>query len=736
MGTIPASLDVNVLPGVVGAGGTALDTIGLMLTTSALVPIAPLGSVLSFPDEPSVASYFGAASWQATLASNYFNGFANRTSVPDSMLFAQYPAWDVAAYLRGGTLTQTLAQLTALTGSLTVTMDGYPSAIASINLSGNASLSAIATSLTAAFVEPTEASFTGSMGSTFVATGSGTSLTVASISAGYISAGDSITGTGVPASTKIVSQTSGTAGGAGVYVTNNATTSSGATITGTSANIDVTVVASGTLSAGQTVSGGTVTANTIIVSQVSGATGGVGVYATKIGDVSTQQNVASASLTAKATAPVVTYSSQFGAFVVTSGITGGASTAAYATGTLATALGLTQAAGAVLSQGASATTPAAFMAALTAQSKNWVSFSHDFDPDACFFVGTISGTTLTVDQVFTGALAIGDTISGGTVAANTVITAGSGTSWTVSVSQTVSTPTNMTSWLTGGGHGNTQKLAFAAWNNSVPELYAYVMWDTDVSPTLSAAATGSAGYIVTTGLKYEGTIPLWQPSQLGHSAILMGMIASIDFDQTNGRTNFKFRTQSGVVPAVTDTTVATNLGSGSSNGQNGYNFFAAMATASDSFNYLRNGQISGEFKWIDSFINQVWLNNAMQQALISLLTSVGSIPYNPAGYNMIKTTLSGGATPPVSLPPQSPVASALNFGAIRSNVPLSAAQAQAVNSAAGATIDGVLSTRGWYLQVLPPSATVRANRGSPIVNFWYTDGESVNQITVSSTEIQ
>ncbi len=47
---------------------------------------------------------------------------------------------------------------------------------------------------------------------------------------------------------------------------------------------------------------------------------------------------------------------------------------------------------------------------------------------------SISGTTLTTTA---GTPAIGDLVTGAGVAANTYITAGSGTSWTVSVSQTV-----------------------------------------------------------------------------------------------------------------------------------------------------------------------------------------------------------------------------------------------------------------------------------------------------------
>ena len=52
------------------------------------------------------------------------------------------------------------------------------------------------------------------------------------------------------------------------------------------------------------------------------------------------------------------------------------------------------------------------------------------------FTGAISATTLTVSGV-TGTIAIGQFVYGAGVASGTIITAGSGTSWTVAISQTV-----------------------------------------------------------------------------------------------------------------------------------------------------------------------------------------------------------------------------------------------------------------------------------------------------------
>jgi hypothetical protein len=59
------------------------------------------------------------------------------------------------------------------------------------------------------------------------------------------------------------------------------------------------------------------------------------------------------------------------------------------------------------------------------------------NPATAIFRGSISGTTLTVAAISSGAVAIGQQVFGVGVSKETVITAGSGTSWTVSVSQTV-----------------------------------------------------------------------------------------------------------------------------------------------------------------------------------------------------------------------------------------------------------------------------------------------------------
>lgn len=100
-----------------------------------------------------------------------------------------------------------------------------------------------------AVAAPAGASVTASIGATFTATGTGTSLVVTSVT-GRISIGDKIAGTGVTAGTTIAAQVSGTPGGAGTYTTSAATTANAATVTAFGTVLNVTAVGSGVLEVG------------------------------------------------------------------------------------------------------------------------------------------------------------------------------------------------------------------------------------------------------------------------------------------------------------------------------------------------------------------------------------------------------------------------------------------------------------------------------------------------------
>lgn len=344
------------------------------------------------------------------------------------------------------------------------------------------------------------------------------------------------------------------------------------------------------------------------------------------------------------------------AFVITSPTTGPASTITFASGsgTADTVLRLTEATGAVLSQGAAAATPAAFMSALVQVDSNWATFMTIFDPD---------------------------------------------------------------------GSGNANKQAFADWVATQDDNFAYVCWDTDPTPAAALPATGSLGYILDQNGN-SGTALVWGPDNT-KAAFMCGVAASIDFEERNGRTSFAFRQQEGLIADVTTATAATNLGGNPQTDSrgNGYNFYGAYGAANATFVWLQRGFVTGPFAWLDSYVNQIWLNRSLQIALLNYFRDARSTPFNRAGYTLIENALAD------------VIAAGLNFGAFAPGT-ITQSQRAAVNNAAGANVADALQAQGYYVQIVDASGAVRANRGPIRGKFWYLDRGSIQSISLDSIALQ
>lgn len=353
----------------------------------------------------------------------------------------------------------------------------------------------------------------------------------------------------------------------------------------------------------------------------------------------------------------VTWSSTANAFLFTSTATGATETVAYATGTLAASLNLTQANGALLSQGAAIDTPASAMTNAYAVNQNFA----------------------TVVTLFEPAIAV--------------------------------------------------KEAFAAWFNAENDSLLYLAWDSDVNASVQGS-TESFGYVAQQA-QYSSVACFSGDPALAASAgttlgalalnlatFVSGAIASINFNQTNGRTTLAYLSSSAIQPTCANLTTAINLKA------NGYNYYGSVATANQSFIFLFPGLMAGSpFLSIVRYINQIWMNSQFQLGLMTYATQAGSISYTPAGYDAIRNVLI------------TPITAAGTFGAIRANVVLSAAQVSLVNQAAGVNAAAPIQQFGYYLQILDPGATARANGQTPIINFWYTDGGDVLQISLASIDI-
>lgn len=258
------------------------------------------------------------------------------------------------------------------------------------------------------------------------------------------------------------------------------------------------------------------------------------------------------------------------------------------------------------------------------------------------------------------------------------------------------------------------KEEWSDWAATTNDRFGYVGWDSDVNATVAGNTTTWGYYLQSNTI--SGSVPVY--GNYTHAAFVLGYAASLDFDRLNGRATLAFKRNSQLLPSVENGSQAAALKT------NGYNFYGQYANAKETFNFLNNGAVSGEWKWLDTYLDQIWLNSNLQLSLVNLLLSVGSIPYNAQGYSLVEAAC------------LDPINAALNFGAIRVGVTLSESQKAQIKFALGFDASTAIYAKGFYLQITPATAQIRVQRASPSITLYWADGGSIQQLTVASITIQ
>lgn len=328
---------------------------------------------------------------------------------------------------------------------------------------------------------------------------------------------------------------------------------------------------------------------------------------------------------------------------------------------------------------------------------------------------TATGPTVTCSAV-TGTLADGVGLSAASgaylqasgIAADTPASA---------MNRVVAQDTNWGTFSTSYAATISDRLAYAAWNSGENFQYLYFGWDQD-SASIIANNSASFGAQVA-AVPYQGTAPIYGTFQL--AGAFMGYAASINFSIPNGRTDLAFR-QFVAGPSAT----VSDLGTANALLSNGYTYLGAYANAANTYTIAYAGKVSGSFLWSDTYLDQIYLNRELQRAFFEALLAYRSVPYNQDGYTQLYRAGVDVAN------------AAVTSGIIRAGVTLSQSQALQINTQAGGRdIASSVQTRGWYLLIGDPAnvAQARQQRTSPTALFWYTDGGSVQQLTVNSVAV-
>lgn len=340
--------------------------------------------------------------------------------------------------------------------------------------------------------------------------------------------------------------------------------------------------------------------------------------------------------------------------------------------------------------------------------------SYDATRYAFKITSSTTGVSSTI-TVGTGTIAdsLGLSSNAGAILSQGAVAQASGSAFMANV--TANLTINWATFTTTFEPDSTTEESFALWASQQQYRFAYIGWDTDAQAKVAGSTTTFGAYLVANAV--DSVIPLYSPDA-SHAVFIGGFVASLDFERKNGRATLAFKYQGGLTPSVTNATDASNLIA------NGYNFLGRYANAKEYFNFAYPGQISGKWDWIDTFVNQIWLNANLQSSVINLLMNVGSIPYNKDGYALQEAAM------------LDPVIRAVNFGAIRAGVALSESQKAQIRNALGYDASSAIYAKGYVIDIKDPSSAVRAARGSPSTTMYYADGGSIQAITVASIAIQ
>ena len=257
-------------------------------------------------------------------------------------------------------------------------------------------------------------------------------------------------------------------------------------------------------------------------------------------------------------------------------------------------------------------------------------------------------------------------------------------------------------------------VALAEWTNNQKVEYAYFPYTDSQGNTVPSNQNNLPN--VLKNADYEGTVLLF--GIVDHAVAAMSIWASVDWNRYNGLPTMAFRSQNGLAASVTDETIAENLLSMN------VNYYGRYASRVEDFTFFYNGKlVGGDFGFIDAYIGNIWLRNALQNAILNGLQQVARTPYTDAGYNQIRAWC------------LDPINRGLNNGVIQAGLNLSEAQKAQLYNEIGQDVSEQIYTDGYFLLVEDPGAQARVERETPVCGLWYTYGGAVQKIELPATVI-
>lgn len=202
------------------------------------------------------------------------------------------------------------------------------------------------------------------------------------------------------------------------------------------------------------------------------------------------------------------------------------------------------------------------------------------------------------------------------------------------------------------------------------------------------------------------------------AALFAGIAACMDLDA--GQTiTLAFKTQTGKTAVdITDKQFDALI-------SNKINFYAQYSAKANDYNITYPAAVNGQYNYLDSFYNAIWLSETVKNDFAQYLLTVGRIPYTPQGYSLIAAKMMQIANKGIA------------NRIINANVALSDQQLDILKQLITQKDINSLYNNGFFFWVKDPAhLSDRIDRLSPDILFIYTYGGAVQKLVFNVYQYQ
>lgn len=258
-----------------------------------------------------------------------------------------------------------------------------------------------------------------------------------------------------------------------------------------------------------------------------------------------------------------------------------------------------------------------------------------------------------------------------------------------------------------------EALALAAWAD-INDDFVYFDWQKD--PAMLSSLTNQACKAAKLA-DYNCAAALYGDAQ--DAAFYLAIGASIDWSREQGIKTWFAKTTSGLSPNVLSDAQADALDSIRCN------YLGKFATRNADFKLLNRGYLTGKlYGFIDCLYGMIWFKARLQRSIMDGMVAVNRAPYTPKGYALVSAWM------------LDPINAAKKNGIIDTGLLLSESQKAQIANEVGQDISDTLFAQGYWYRVEDPDASVRADRGTPVIDLFFTYAGSIQRVAFPLVQIQ